>query len=424
MEASMHEKPGSGTRFPIRMLTIALLLTGATFVWLAHYVYDSYGTIERTREQYVRTEQLRGIIVHLDEVLTMSARMAAATGDMSWEERYREAEPELDAAIKEAMGIAPQSLSAKSVALTDAANSKLVAMENEAFDQARQGNTNEALALLSSRQYHAQKRVYADGMERFTERLEEELDATLLREEHRATWALVFALVAFLVLTGAWFIVIRSLRRWHSDLVVNVAHREHAVEEELRAKRAFKMLAECSRALARAEHESEVLEEVCRLIVHTGGYRTAWVGFAEHDQDKSIRLVAQEGHTAGVLDTVRLTWADTELGRGPAGTAVRSGMPCIGRESLTDSDPGLRDDSSGPDRRTPSISLPLLADDQTLGVLHINGRDSTVFDAQEVSLLRELADDLAYGIVTLRGHGMNGAPAAGTPAVTEDSADA
>ena len=45
-------------------------------------------------------------IVHLDEVLTMAARMAAATGDMAWEERYRSAEPNLGAAIEEAIRLA------------------------------------------------------------------------------------------------------------------------------------------------------------------------------------------------------------------------------------------------------------------------------------------------------------------------------
>ncbi len=44
--------------------------------------------------------QLRGTIIHPDEVLTMSARMAAATGNLWWEERYRGFEPRLDAAIE------------------------------------------------------------------------------------------------------------------------------------------------------------------------------------------------------------------------------------------------------------------------------------------------------------------------------------
>ena len=50
----------------------------------------------------LRLRQLKHQIVYLDEVLTMSARMASLTGDRSWEDRYLEHVPILDAAIHEA----------------------------------------------------------------------------------------------------------------------------------------------------------------------------------------------------------------------------------------------------------------------------------------------------------------------------------
>ncbi|MFZ0485340.1 MAG: hypothetical protein WAL93_18280, partial [Desulfobacterales bacterium] len=65
-------------------------------------MWKSYEKDKTTKERNFKIEELRGIIIHLDEVLTMSARMAAATGDLRWEERYRSFEPKLDAAIKKA----------------------------------------------------------------------------------------------------------------------------------------------------------------------------------------------------------------------------------------------------------------------------------------------------------------------------------
>src|ERR1035437_5025774 len=46
-------------------------------------------------------------IRHLDEVLTSSARLAANTGDLKWEQRYRFFEPRLDSAIKKAISLEP-----------------------------------------------------------------------------------------------------------------------------------------------------------------------------------------------------------------------------------------------------------------------------------------------------------------------------
>ena len=141
---------------------------------------------QTTIERHLEIEELRGTIVHLDEVLTMSARMAAATGDLRWEERYHGFEPKVDAAIKSAIELAPEAYSGEAATQTDAANIKLVAMEKRAFDLARRGRVDEAKTLLFSHEYESQKKVYAQGMAEFAEALSEIADVTLQQEQHRA----------------------------------------------------------------------------------------------------------------------------------------------------------------------------------------------------------------------------------------------
>lgn len=88
-------------RFPIRLLTLVCLLTIMAFAWFGWIMFDANRDVKMFADRVSRIEELRGVIVHLDEVLTMSARMAAATKDLQWEERYHRFEPQLDAAIKE-----------------------------------------------------------------------------------------------------------------------------------------------------------------------------------------------------------------------------------------------------------------------------------------------------------------------------------
>ena len=61
-----------------------------------------------------------------------------------------------------------------------------------------------------------------------------------------------------------------------------------------------------------------------------------WIGFAENDEEKSVRPVASAGFEKGYLETMDITWADTERGRGPTGTAIRTGKPCACTDMLTD----------------------------------------------------------------------------------------
>src|SRR5438128_1414165 len=90
-------------KFPARLCAITLVLTFATFFWVVWNAYSSYREADSFRRYDARLEELRGVIIHLDEVLTMSARMAATTSDSRWEQRYRQFEPELDSAIKNVM---------------------------------------------------------------------------------------------------------------------------------------------------------------------------------------------------------------------------------------------------------------------------------------------------------------------------------
>lgn len=50
----------------------------------------------------VELQEAGAQIRYYDEVLTMSARMGALTGDLAWERRYDEVEPRLDQALARA----------------------------------------------------------------------------------------------------------------------------------------------------------------------------------------------------------------------------------------------------------------------------------------------------------------------------------
>ena len=171
-----------------------------------------------TRHLGIRLEELRGIIIHLDEVLTMSSRMAAATGDLSWEKRYRQFEPQLDAAIKEAIQLAPESYGAEAAAQTDAANIALVDMENQTFDLVRAGRLEKAQAALFSDEYQKQKRIYAEGMEQFDAHLKDTAGAMLRSEARKASLLIAAMFAVILILVAGWVLTLRVLRTWQADI--------------------------------------------------------------------------------------------------------------------------------------------------------------------------------------------------------------
>lgn len=173
-------------------------------------------------------------------------------------------------------------------------------------------------------------------------------------------------------------------------------------ERILRMNRALQMVSACKQTLVRAQAEKPLLDEVCQAIVNVGGYRLAWVGFAKQDRGRSVRPVAQVGFEQGYLETLKISWGDTRRGRGPTGSSIRSGQSVIARNIHTDANFAPWRSEALKRGYASSIALPLKSEGQTLGALNVYSPAPQAFDAEEVKLLEELADDLAYGVSSLR----------------------
>ena len=182
----------------------------------------------------------------------------------------------------------------------------------------------------------------------------------------------------------------------------DITERKQAEASLRRTDRALRIASECNQALVRANSETELLQAVCRIVVEHGGYRMAWVGFAEQNDAKSVRPVAQAGSEAGYLDTLGVIWADTERGRGPTGTAIRTGQPVIARDIPTDPSFGPWRAEAAQRNYNSSVAFPLLSGERAFGVLSVYAAESDAFNEEEVALLGELVGDLGYGITALR----------------------
>jgi len=169
-----------------------------------------------------------------------------------------------------------------------------------------------------------------------------------------------------------------------------------------KTNRALKVLSECNYAMAQDTDESELLDHICRITVNAGGYRLAWVGYAEQDRDRSVRPVAQAGYEAGYLESAKITWADSERGRGPVGTALRTGEAKIVRDCLCDPYFAPWREASLKRGYASVIALPLTSEGRVFGSFNIYAREPNAFDGEELSLLKTLAANLAFGISALR----------------------
>jgi PAS domain S-box-containing protein len=190
--------------------------------------------------------------------------------------------------------------------------------------------------------------------------------------------------------------------RMVSAIIRDISARKAAEAELRRLNRTHTVLSRCNNSLARSVDEEALLNAFCANLVEVGGYCFAWVGYAKQNNARGVRMVAHAGRADAACSITRITESDSEDDSSPCGMAIRTGRPVV-----------LRDIEQEPKFKLwrmlalqlgyrSMIALPLKADMHTLGNFSIFSTMVNVFNEEEVELLSELAEDLAFGIGTLR----------------------
>lgn len=170
-------------------------------------------------------QQLNGQINYYDEVLTMSARMAAATGNLVWKERYDANEPLLIESIEQAIDLAPKSYAPYALQI-DEANLRLIEMEHSAFELIRNNKSDQSLDVLFSESYQTQKEIYSDGLQQWSDLLNRQISTNLKKYGSGLALSSAFSSISFCVLTLAWVLLLMLVSRY--------IHRRKVAEKELR----------------------------------------------------------------------------------------------------------------------------------------------------------------------------------------------
>ncbi|HEY6094792.1 MAG TPA: HD domain-containing phosphohydrolase [Gallionellaceae bacterium] len=184
----------------------------------------------------------------------------------------------------------------------------------------------------------------------------------------------------------------------HTDISTH-KHNELAL---IKLNRTLKALSAGNHELIYATDEAQLLQAMCRVIVEKGGFRMAWVGYLQQDEARTIRPMAQAGFDEGYLENAHISWGDNERGRGPTGLAARSGQRQVVQDFQRDPAVAPWRDEAARRGFGASIALPLLKQGEVLGVLTIYAAEADAFGSDEIALLQEMSEDLAFGIVTLR----------------------
>ncbi|NDY71307.1 GAF domain-containing protein [Desulfobacter hydrogenophilus] len=158
-----------------------------------------------------------------------------------------------------------------------------------------------------------------------------------------------------------------------------------------KTNRILRTLNECSHTLIRAKDEFELMQDICRIVVELGGYRLAWIGSAEDNQEQRVRPVVHRGYEKDYLKLFNMTWTNTQRRREPTGSAIRNSAPSVFQNILTNPNYEVWRKEALKRGYASAAALPLKKKDKPFGALSICAAEPNAFGKDELQLLEELA---------------------------------
>lgn len=193
---------------------------------------------------------------------------------------------------------------------------------------------------------------------------------------------------------------------WYTHWIAvgrDITERKLAEMELQRLNRALRLRSAMAELINTATDELTLLNDACHLAIYIGGYCTSWVGYAQDDKTKSIKRMAFNGSAVEYIMNINISWSeDVPQGHGPAGRTVRSGMPVVCEDLANDESFAPWSTNAQKYGLCGVVSLPLRNKTRTFGLLGLFLAEARRVAVEEINLLKALADDLSFGIMSIR----------------------
>ena len=199
-------------RFPYALVTAAAVTMLCLMVWSRCADRIALADYQSRLSRHTRIASKSARILHLNDVLSMSARLAAATGDKAWIARHHHFVPELSRAIRETADLAASKEASKQLARTEKSNRNLILMEMTSFELVLERRQRQAFALLTGPEYLHQKAIYTSGVDAFLREIASEEKSDTSRAVGLGTLQFAARLTLNVLVVTLWFLALWSIR--------------------------------------------------------------------------------------------------------------------------------------------------------------------------------------------------------------------
>ena len=181
-------------------------------------------------------------------------------------------------------------------------------------------------------------------------------------------------------------------------IVTDITERIVADQKLIKANRLYLFISEINQMIVRTTDEETLFKEACNIAVAIGKFKMAWVGLIDFATNKLVPAMTA-GEDSGYLSIIKtISIEDIPEGRGPGGTAVRSGKYVVCNDIENDAIMQPWREEALERGYFSLIALPIKRLGKVIGIFSFYADEKNFFDTEEVALLEEATGDVSFAL--------------------------
>lgn len=186
-----------------------------------------------------------------------------------------------------------------------------------------------------------------------------------------------------------------EMRQRIAELDASETQRKRAEDHIQHLQSVLQAIRNVNQLIIHEKNQQRLLQGTCEILNQTRNYKLIWIGLVE-EGTKDVLPAAQAGFEEGYLKSMKITWDDSETGKGPTGTAIRTKNPSVMRDIA--GDPRYKPWREQAIKRSyaSSAAIPLVYENRVFGALNVYATILDSFDEEEIDLLCEVGQDIAF----------------------------
>lgn len=209
-ESALAKENYSNAWFIVSVFVTVFLIT-----LLAWNLVHSYSTVKSFESRELALENASGDLLFHTKSLEMSARMAAATGDLRWQEVYNEHQPEVDNTLQKIPTLIDKEEAVKETENIQNHLRDISKIEDQVFNLISHGEKDRAALLLSSWDYTKSQLDLTASMENLVGFMHTHVRETVAFEDRLTSILLVILFICLAILVVSWYV---SIKIWRMNL--------------------------------------------------------------------------------------------------------------------------------------------------------------------------------------------------------------